>query len=100
MSLAARGWCGAWVILLASLLQAAEPVPADATDVRSAAMSARVDTLLAEGWAKAGVSPAAMVDDAEFLSRASLDLTGIIPTVSEVRAFLADQRPDKRARWI
>jgi len=38
--------------------------------------------------------------DAEFLRRVTLDLTGIIPTSAEARAFLADQSPQKRAALI
>ena len=34
--------------------------------------------------------------DIEFLRRVTLDLTGRIPTRTEVRAFLADKNPDKR----
>lgn len=63
-------------------------------------MTIRVDALLAERWKQAGVEPAAPADDAEFLRRSCLDLTGVIPTVSEVREFLADGRADKRSRWI
>lgn len=44
--------------------------------------------------------PAPRSDDAEFLRRVTLDLNGTLPTVQETRAFLADSRPDKRARWI
>src|SRR5262245_59037677 len=50
-------------------------------------MTARVDALLAERWKQAGVEPAPPADDTEFLRRASLDLTGVIPTVAEVREF-------------
>lgn len=39
-------------------------------------------------------------DDATFLRRVSLDLNGVIPAPDEVTAFLADARPDKRARKI
>ena len=39
-------------------------------------------------------------DDAEFLRRVSLDLTGVIPTADEVRAFAADKSPDKRTALI
>jgi hypothetical protein len=78
-----------------------EPSDAVAPAVRSpAAMAARVDELLAEAWASAGVESAAPAGDGEFLRRASLDFTGVIPRTSEVRAFLADERPDKRAKLI
>ena len=48
----------------------------------------------------AAVTPAPASTDAEFLRRVSLDLTGRIPTGSEVVAFLADMSPDKRGSAI
>jgi len=39
-------------------------------------------------------------DDFEFVRRVRLDLTGIIPTVAEVRDFAADRSPDKHERLI
>jgi Protein of unknown function (DUF1553)/Protein of unknown function (DUF1549) len=39
-------------------------------------------------------------DDLAFLRRVTLDTIGLIPTEPEARAFLADTRPDKRARVI
>jgi len=39
-------------------------------------------------------------DDAAFFRRLALDTTGLIPDAGEVEAFLADDRPDKRARAI
>ena len=39
-------------------------------------------------------------DDATFLRRVTLDVTGELPTPDDTRAFLTDKRPDKRARKI
>ncbi|MCC6492465.1 MAG: DUF1549 domain-containing protein [Pirellulales bacterium] len=63
-------------------------------------MSARVDELLLRQWQARPVTPAAIASDAEFLRRASLDLAGVVPRVSEVRSFLADDDPAKRRRLI
>ncbi|MEO8587549.1 MAG: DUF1549 domain-containing protein [Acidobacteriota bacterium] len=48
----------------------------------------------------AKVTPAAPSSDAEFLRRATLDLTGRIPDATVLTAFLADPSPDKRSRMI
>ncbi len=39
-------------------------------------------------------------DDATFLRRATLDITGALPTPAEIRAFLADPSPNKRTKTI
>ena len=39
-------------------------------------------------------------DDADFLRRVSLDLTGGIPTAAEARAFLDDRDPGKREKLV
>jgi hypothetical protein len=44
--------------------------------------------------------PAPLSDDAVFLRRVHLDVTGQLPAPAEVRAFLADSSPDKRSRKI
>ena len=39
-------------------------------------------------------------EDAEFLRRVSLNLTGMIPSADEARAFFADKAPDKRVKLV
>ncbi len=46
------------------------------------------------------IVPAALSDDAEFLRRVSLDLTGTLPPPERVREFLADRSPTKRDNLI
>ena len=43
---------------------------------------------------------APLATDQEFVRRVMLDLTGRIPTPAQVREFLADNSPDKRAKLI
>jgi hypothetical protein len=46
------------------------------------------------------VRPSELASDEEFLRRVSLDLIGVQPSPVEVRAFLADPNPDKRAAIV
>jgi len=46
------------------------------------------------------IPPSAVADDATFLRRVRLDVTGQLPTPEEVRDFLADADPNKRTRKI
>ena len=49
---------------------------------------------------KLNVQPSALTTDTEFLRRVYQDTIGRLPTPEEIRAFLADTQPDKRARCI
>ena len=49
---------------------------------------------------KLGIVPSAICTDAEFLRRASIDLTGTLPTPQETLAFLADESKHKRSKKI
>jgi hypothetical protein len=68
-------------------------------DWRSA--SAKVDDLIAAKWkSEKDLQVAPRTDDAEFLRRVTLDLTGVIPTEAETVEFLHDPSPDKRAALV
>ena len=66
----------------------------------SAQMAARIDVQFEQMWALDHIEPAPLASDGEFLRRAYLDLNGVIPRASEVREFLADDRPDKRVQLV
>jgi hypothetical protein len=61
-----------------------------------------IDQLVDAKLRKLKIQPSALADDAAFLRRASLDLTGQIPAVEQVRAFVLDPAPTrvKRARMV
>jgi hypothetical protein len=64
------------------------------------ALSDPVDRLVAEKVRRLNMVPAPVCDDDEFIRRVHLDTLSVLPTPDEVRQFLADTAPDKRARLI
>jgi len=59
-----------------------------------------IDRCVADDLKKLGLSAAAQCSDAVFLRRIYLDVTGKIPTVTQVKAFLQDKDPEKRGKLI
>jgi hypothetical protein len=83
-----------------ALLAAVSTSPASEPADVSAKIAVRIDTLLAERWTQTGFRPVGRSDDAEFLRRAYLDLTGKVPPVAEVRRFLTERSATKRQDLI
>jgi hypothetical protein len=85
-------------ILMLSAVIAAAPVAraqAPASDI-----SRKIDELIQERLQKATIPASPRADDAEFLRRVYLDLTGRIPTYEQTTAFLSSTAPDKRTKLI
>jgi len=59
-----------------------------------------IDDHLLARWKALRLTPAEATSDREFLRRVFLDTTGQLPTADEAKSFLADDRPDRRARLI
>ncbi len=59
-----------------------------------------VDTHVLERLRKLNMIPSEVADDLEFLRRVTIDTIGQLPTPKEVKEFLADTNPNKRAKKI
>lgn len=59
-----------------------------------------IDRILDNWMASHDVTPPSRVDDATFLRRVRLDLTGLLPEPAELAEFLAESAADKRDRKV
>jgi hypothetical protein len=57
-----------------------------------------IDDIVLEKLQALNIPPSGKATDSEFLRRAYLDTTGVLPTIAETRKFLSDKSPDKRAK--
>ena len=80
------------------------PIPGSRTDTyqkqNQAAQAGSIDDFIFSALTAAGVQPAPMTTDYEFIRRVTLDLTGRIPTPDRTAAFVADSTANKRANLI
>jgi hypothetical protein len=60
----------------------------------------RIDTLVRKTFRSKGIEPASLCSDAVFVRRVYLDVIGTLPEPQEVREFLKDRSPRKRAALI
>lgn len=58
----------------------------------------RIDELVTDKWNRMKIRPSGLCTDAEYVRRVYLDVTGLPPTVEQVKAFLADERDSKVKR--
>jgi hypothetical protein len=59
-----------------------------------------VDAPIHKRWHQLGLVPSALCSDEQFLRRASLEITGTLPTPAQVESFLNDNSPQKRDRLV
>ena len=77
------------------------PVSSPSNEVYAAIPTpTRIDEIVLERLKLLGVLPSELTRDEEFLRRVSLDIAGTLPTSDEVREFIKDKDPGKRAKKI
>ncbi|HZZ78554.1 MAG TPA: DUF1553 domain-containing protein [Gemmataceae bacterium] len=59
-----------------------------------------IDEKLIAKWKDLGLTPSPLCNDEDFFRRIHLDAIGTLPTPAEIKAFMADKSPDKRAKAI
>ena len=59
-----------------------------------------VDKAVNERLHRLRIIPSDVCTDEEFIRRVTIDVIGLYPKPAELKAFLADQRPDKRSRLV
>jgi len=59
-----------------------------------------IDELVGKKLRQVRITPSPICSDEEFLRRATIDITGLLPTDAEYHAFMADVAPDKREALV
>ncbi len=92
----------AWYLSKIVMARVVSPYPYAEIDPAEIARDGHnfIDRLVAEKLAALNLRPSPIADDATFIRRVYLDTIGVLPTAEQVRRFLADTRPDKRAALV
>lgn len=95
-------WTEHWAFLQ---LQAVTPPVVDETNLKSPVLresweTNAIDAFVLRDLLIDGLQPSPEADRETLIRRATLDLTGLPPTLAEVDAFLADQSPDAYERVL
>lgn len=94
----------AWIVLTISAASVSHVSQSGVANAQApqapSALSQRIDQHIDQALQAQGEVPAELCDDATFLRRVSLDLTGRNPTSGEVVAFLRNADPHKRAALV
>jgi hypothetical protein len=75
-------------------------LPKDLMYTPPAVVGNYVDELVAAKLKKVRILPSGICTDEQFIRRASIDITGTLPTEEEFLAFMADADPAKRAKLV
>lgn len=84
----------------AKATKALRPTPGAGSKVDHAKLASIIDQEVAQRLKEESVQASPLADDAEFLRRAYLDLTGVIPPVEKVKEFLDSKDPNRRSKLI
>jgi hypothetical protein len=88
---------GCLALAAGSPVAAEEARPAEHYGIRQVK---EINEKIAAAWADAGLQPSPEATDGEWCRRVHLDLIGRIPSLGELRAFLADKSPTKKADLV
>lgn len=89
-----------FALLAASSPSARSDEPEASRAERRAQVVELIDSIIDAKLEREAVAPAAPASDDEFLRRASLDLSGVIPSASRAREYLLSDDPQKRQALV
>jgi hypothetical protein len=95
---AIKAWYASWNVMATISVGYETALPPEA--LSQAERRNFIDELVLAKLKNLNLPPSPPASDAEFLRRATIDTIGVLPTVAESRAYLADTSPDKRAKLI